>query len=101
MIEGFAIRIRYDETGVAVGLRPVERERDLVRGRFHYSPDVWFVVGWAGGVAGAGGGGGGIAGGLSELERIRTAVPAISTIQPRLARPAASCAMVPLNPTRM
>jgi hypothetical protein len=49
--------------------------------------------------AGAGGGwtgGGGNAGGFSELERIRTTVPAKSTTQPRLLSAAASCEMSPL-----
>ena len=61
MIERLAIGVADDEARVAVALRPVERQRDLVRPLLHHCcPGGWLAAGcgcW-GGAAGCGGGGG-------------------------------------------
>ena len=50
MIEGLAVRVRYDEPRVAFRLRPVERKRDLVRLPLHSSLLGGCVCGVCGGV---------------------------------------------------
>ena len=71
MLERVAVGVGDDEAGVAFALRPVERERDLVRALLHCGA-AWFDVACAAG-CGAGcswrldGGGGGSAGGLSRV----------------------------------
>ena len=78
MFEGLAIRIGDDEPGIPFGLRPVERERDLVGPCFIAGVPALIRLrlrraAAAGGAAA--GGGGGSAGGLSDADRIRTTVP--------------------------
>jgi hypothetical protein len=41
MVERIAVRVRNDEAGVSFTLRPVERERDLVRTLLHWDVPVF------------------------------------------------------------
>src|SRR6185437_14225056 len=70
VLERLAVRVRNDESGIAVALRPVERERDLVGGLLHGS--VFGACAGGCGVAAEGtgtGGGAGMGGGLSPFAR--------------------------------
>src|ERR1043165_8285546 len=74
MLESLAVGVRDDEAGVAFGMGPVERKRDLVRPLLH----CWLPVlgACAAGVAGCcGTGGGGSGGGLPEADFILTTFP--------------------------
>src|SRR4051794_30705885 len=54
MVESGAVGVGHDEAGVAVACGPVERERDLVRGRLHscWPAGVAAVAGWGCGCGG-------------------------------------------------
>ena len=54
MVEGFPVCLGDDEAGIAFGLRPVERERDLVGPLLHSAAPVWFVAGCGAGAGWAG-----------------------------------------------
>src|SRR5450756_355569 len=80
MLEGIAVGVRRDEASVPIALRPVERQRDLIRPLLHSCLPGGAAAGcggWAGGVGGGCGcGGGGSGGGLFDGELTRTTVPA-------------------------
>ena len=106
MVERVAVCLADDEPLVAVALRPVERKRDLVGTLLHWPGGGWLGAALTGPPESAAGGacvgGGGIGGGLSESEWILMTDPeAASTVQPRPASAAASCAKAPLYLTRM